>query len=51
MKWSWILTTFALFVAFFIVVWIVNRNRKDRKSLIQEIENDYQVPKVNEPKI
>ena len=51
MKWNWIIIALALFGVFFIMARIANRNRKDKKSLMREIENDYQVPKVNEPKI
>jgi hypothetical protein len=51
MKWNWIIIAFALFAAFCIVVWIAKRNQKDKKSLVQELDNDYKVPKENEPQI
>ena len=50
MKWNWIINTLAVFAAILIGIWIAIQNKKDKRSLIRELDNDYLVPKENEPK-
>ena len=49
MKWSSII--FAGFTAILLLLVITWRNRKDKKALINELDNDFMLPKEKEPRI
>jgi hypothetical protein len=51
MKWNWLIIALLISVVLLLAAWIAKQNQKDKKSLVQELDNDYQVPKENEPQI
>jgi hypothetical protein len=51
MTWKWTIIALTIFAAILIGTWIAKRNKKDRRSLVRELDSDYRKQKVDEPQI
>lgn len=51
MKWNWIFLSLVIFAAIWLGIWIARQNKKDKRSLIRELDNDFRMPKEDEPQI
>ncbi len=48
---EWIIVVIVLLAGIALVVFLVKQNQKDKKALIQKLNNDYPKPNENEPEI
>ncbi len=51
MEKNWIVIVIVSLAAIALVIFLIKQNQKDKKALIQKLNNDYPKPKENEPEI
>jgi hypothetical protein len=47
---NWLIIVLVAFTAILLIFFLLKKNQKDKKALIEKLDNDYRLPVVDEPK-